>query len=231
MTSRPPIHSNYASRRHALACVIVLALAAPSAAGAQARASGLQITPDAKRVLVNKDVGDERWALSLNDDDTVTGNVFRTDGSPPSFVWCEEVVDDGSTTDVTLACYGAAPCPAAPCTTDEWDFIADVVLPATFFAPPTSVPTATPTPSSTPRPTVTSSPATPSPSTPSPATPSPATPSPAPSVTSSPGDDGDIRCCVPDDGGTECEDRTPSECAQRGGTNLGPGSCDPNPCS
>lgn len=43
-------------------------------------------------------------------------------------------------------------------------------------------------------------------------------------------DDGDVRCCVPDDSGTECEDRTPAECAAEGGVNLGPGSCLPNPC-
>jgi hypothetical protein len=43
-------------------------------------------------------------------------------------------------------------------------------------------------------------------------------------------DDGDVRCCVPDDSGTECEDRTPAECDAEGGVNLGAGSCLPNPC-
>jgi len=43
-------------------------------------------------------------------------------------------------------------------------------------------------------------------------------------------DRGDVRCCVPDDSGPECEDRTPAECAAEGGVNLGPGSCLPNPC-
>lgn len=209
-----------------------VALSAIGATGAQAgpRLSGLQITPDLKTVLVNKDVGAERWAISLNADGTVTGNVFLRDGSPPTFIWCEELVELRTDTEMTLSCFGADPCVAAPCDVDEWEFIADVPLPISFFEPPTSQPTSTPTPGSTPTPDVTSSPATPSPATPSPATPSPATPSPVPTVTSSPGDDDDIRCCVPDDDGPECEDRTPYECALRGGTNLGPGSCDPNPC-
>jgi hypothetical protein len=44
-------------------------------------------------------------------------------------------------------------------------------------------------------------------------------------------DDGDIVCCLPDDSGPECEDRTTAECAAAGGIDLGPGSCLPNPCS
>ena len=43
-------------------------------------------------------------------------------------------------------------------------------------------------------------------------------------------DPGDVRCCVPDDSGPECEDRTVAECAAQGGVDLGPGSCLPNPC-
>jgi len=41
---------------------------------------------------------------------------------------------------------------------------------------------------------------------------------------------GEIICCVPDDGGTECEDRTPAECAAKGGTASTATSCVPNPC-
>ena len=40
----------------------------------------------------------------------------------------------------------------------------------------------------------------------------------------------DVRCCLPDDSGPECEDRTAAECAAQGGTDLGPGSCLPDPC-
>ncbi|HEV7731196.1 MAG TPA: hypothetical protein VGR62_03495 [Candidatus Binatia bacterium] len=44
-------------------------------------------------------------------------------------------------------------------------------------------------------------------------------------------DPGDVRCCLPDDSGTECEDRTAAECTAQGGVNLGGGSCLPNPCA
>ena len=40
-----------------------------------------------------------------------------------------------------------------------------------------------------------------------------------------------VRCCVPDDSGTECEDRTAAECVAEGGIDLGAGSCVPNPCA
>jgi hypothetical protein len=43
-------------------------------------------------------------------------------------------------------------------------------------------------------------------------------------------DDDDVVCCLPDDSGEECEDRTAAECAAQGGRNLGAGSCIPNPC-
>lgn len=43
-------------------------------------------------------------------------------------------------------------------------------------------------------------------------------------------DAGDVTCCVPDDGGTECEDRTADECAAAGGTVVTAGSCLPDPC-
>jgi hypothetical protein len=42
--------------------------------------------------------------------------------------------------------------------------------------------------------------------------------------------EGDVRCCLPDDSGAECEDRTSAECLAEGGIDLGPGSCLPNPC-
>ena len=44
-------------------------------------------------------------------------------------------------------------------------------------------------------------------------------------------DDGDVICCVPDDGGPECEDRTAAECAAAGGTATTATSCLPNPCA
>ncbi|MEW6271910.1 MAG: hypothetical protein AB1689_21725 [Thermodesulfobacteriota bacterium] len=43
-------------------------------------------------------------------------------------------------------------------------------------------------------------------------------------------DPGDVICCVPDDSGPECEDRTEAECAAEGGTVVDAASCLPNPC-
>ncbi|MDX2171341.1 MAG: hypothetical protein SF182_30010 [Deltaproteobacteria bacterium] len=45
------------------------------------------------------------------------------------------------------------------------------------------------------------------------------------------GDDGDkLACCIPDDRGTECEDRTAEACLAQGGTPAATTSCLPNPC-
>jgi len=44
-------------------------------------------------------------------------------------------------------------------------------------------------------------------------------------------DDEDIVCCLPDDSGPECEDRTQAECTAAGGTVVTATSCTPNPCA
>ena len=41
---------------------------------------------------------------------------------------------------------------------------------------------------------------------------------------------GEIRCCVANEGGTECESKSPEECDAHHGVNMGAGSCMPNPC-
>ena len=45
-----------------------------------------------------------------------------------------------------------------------------------------------------------------------------------------PGAPGNVVCCVPDDQGPECEDRTADECAAQGGSVASATSCLPNPC-
>lgn len=120
---------------------IVLAVRTPAAAQ-----SGVQVTPDGKRNLVSKDVGDQRWAITYDlADGTVTGNVFFPAGGAPTFVWCERSADQPSDVEVALSCYGADPCLAAPCAREQWSFISAVTLPAAFFAPP---PAANPVPTS-----------------------------------------------------------------------------------
>ena len=45
------------------------------------------------------------------------------------------------------------------------------------------------------------------------------------------GEPADVVCCIPDDSGPECEDRTAAECESQGGTVVaGATSCLPNPC-
>lgn len=46
-------------------------------------------------------------------------------------------------------------------------------------------------------------------------------------------DQGGVQCCLPDDedeDGAECEETTADECTGKGGTNMGMGTCFPNPC-
>lgn len=95
------------------------------------------VSLDGARYLVNKDVGPERWAITRNlEDGTVTGNVFVSDGSAPSFIWCEDVTEDGGAEgDLTFSCWGSDACAAAPCAVEEWTFLAEVPLAASFFAP------------------------------------------------------------------------------------------------
>ena len=122
----------------ALALVSVVALATT----AHAQSSGLQQTPDSARYLISKDVGAERWAISYNlADKTVTGNVFKTDGSAPSFVYCNNIIEaispNPADIQYTLDCYGADAGAAAPCTGSQWTLIAaGITLPGSFLLPP-----------------------------------------------------------------------------------------------
>lgn len=114
------------------------ALAAALFFGASALAqSGVQRSPDGKRTLVSKDLGAERWAIVLNPDETVTGNVFSPGGGESQFVWCETTrVRRGER---TLTCSGAGRCLAAPCTADQWTLIGEVTIDEAFFSPPEAV--------------------------------------------------------------------------------------------
>ena len=120
------------------AVLAVLALAGL----ARAQEAGVQLTPDSARYLISKDVGTERWAISVNAEDrTATGNVFMADGSPTAFVWCD-ITDiapdpDPARSVYTLSCWGADACTAAPCTESEWRFIRDgIELTGSFLLPP-----------------------------------------------------------------------------------------------
>ena len=91
---------------------------------------GIQRTPDGERVLVSKDVGADRWAISRNEDGTVTGNVFRAGGGEPAFLACDPT---GAAN--TFTCSGADACNSQPCG-DLFEFIAEITLQDEFFAAP-----------------------------------------------------------------------------------------------
>jgi hypothetical protein len=94
---------------------------------------GYQETPDGLHALVSKDVGNERWAITLNRDDrTVTGNVFFPEGGDPAFVSCNQAL--GSPT--SFECFGAGPCVTQGCQ-NQYTPLGPVNLPADFFGPTT----------------------------------------------------------------------------------------------
>lgn len=94
--------------------------------------SALRLTPDENNLLISKDVGGQRWAITRNvDGGTVTGNVFFPGGGPAQFVSCEEV--DFSPGGITLACRGADACRCAPCSASDWTPLAEVVVPSEFL--------------------------------------------------------------------------------------------------
>jgi CubicO group peptidase (beta-lactamase class C family) len=106
---------------------VVAVLLGPVAALAQ---RGVQWTPDRLSRLISKDVGSERWAISVDvEDGTVVGNVFRADGGPPQFVWCwpQSTADDP----VRLRCDGTTGC-------DDWTDLGEIELSASFLAPDSS---------------------------------------------------------------------------------------------
>lgn len=122
--------------------------------------SGVRDSLDDAQILVNKDVGGERWAIAYDrTTGTVTGNVFFPDGRAPAFIWCAQTGEPGAiepgAPDLELSCHGSDACDQAPCAGPAWSFIADVTLPVSFFLAdtPTPNPTAAPTPSPTAAPT------------------------------------------------------------------------------
>ncbi len=121
----------------ALAALVLWLAVAPAAAAP----SGTRTSRDGRQVLISKDVGSERWAISMNlDDGTVTGNVFRSDGGDPQFVWCERLGDDGGApadVQISFSCRGADRCDASPCLATSWTELGQVTLPGSFFLPAT----------------------------------------------------------------------------------------------
>jgi hypothetical protein len=124
-----------------LALTAVALAAAPHRTHAQV-AAGTRTTPDGKRILISKDVGGERWAITVDlVDGTATGNVFSAGGEDPRFVWCERRGDDGSLDPsagtIRYFCRGSDRCAASPCLASAWVDLGEVDLPGSFLLPAT----------------------------------------------------------------------------------------------
>lgn len=184
-------------RHRRRASVTALALALVTTLAFAQRESGVRESRDGRQILVNKDVGEERWAIAYDHaTGTVTGNVFFRDGSDPAYIWCGPTGTPGEiepgAPDLSLSCFGSDPCEDAPCAGPAWSPIANVTLPVSFFLAEAAdtTPTPSPTPSPEPTPGSTAPPSatpTPAPSaTPAPTTESTATPTPSPTPSPSP---------------------------------------------
>src|SRR5689334_656275 len=121
-----------------VAVSIVVALA--TAAHAK---SPVRFTPDGTAILVNKNIGNERWAISLDAERaTVSGNVLIGDDDA-RFIWCgitDALGDPTNLAQQTLVmhCFFGDPCTdVASCTAgfDGWHSIGEVQIPGTFFLP------------------------------------------------------------------------------------------------
>ena len=109
--------------------------------GGASKPSGLQTTPDGQRTLINKPVGAEQWGITRNEDGTVTGNIFYTDGRDPQFLTCTPTGDDGNpdpaAVKLRFACSLASKCTAAQCPAPgDWVALpSEVELAGSFFLP------------------------------------------------------------------------------------------------
>lgn len=133
----------------------------PRDAWAQGTSRGATLTYDGFNYLVNKDLGGERWSISLNlvpvataqgtfrnEIKSITGNVFKPDGSLPSFIYCEPRPDSTGTLDdlgstFRFSCEGTSACDgtATGCAASAWTLLGDdVALPASFLLPPGGLP-------------------------------------------------------------------------------------------
>jgi hypothetical protein len=135
-----------------LVATALVATAAPSRA--QESPTAVTMTPDGLHLLVNKQLADERWSISMNlasDHITVVdvaGEVFGSaDETDASFVHCSVRPDSTGSLDVPssifrLTCKGSGGCAgrALDCARGSWQRITDdVSIPASFFLPPDGI--------------------------------------------------------------------------------------------
>ena len=118
------------------AFVLVPALATALSVAVARAGDGAQFSSDCDRTYVNKQIGDtEQWAITWEIYGNATGNVFKLDGSAPSFIECFLADEDGE--NEIFDCYGSSACAGPPCGGTNWSLIAtEVSIPLSFFFPP-----------------------------------------------------------------------------------------------
>ena len=125
--------------RFLVVTAIALSLTVPHPSAAAP--TGVQWTPDSNRLLVSKDVGNERWAITLNlSDFSASGNIYFTNDEDPGFVFCSKTGEDFDASvgelDLLYRCQGASGGFGGFFASD-WSLISDSVpLPLSFFIPP-----------------------------------------------------------------------------------------------
>jgi hypothetical protein len=123
---------------HAHRWLVALAVAAGALSADLALAGdAAQFSTDCSQILVNKQVGDnEQWAITYDiATQEVNGNVFKLDGSDPSFIDCDFVSEDEG--QITFDCFGSDGCVFEEfCGGDQWTLIGEgIVVPLSFFLP------------------------------------------------------------------------------------------------
>lgn len=130
------MHDGRNGTRGRLAAGLALGLALALGAAEARAGDGVQFSSDCQRTYVNKQVGDtEQWAITWEIYGDATGNVFKLDGSPPSFIECI-FMDETAETEI-FDCFGSSPCAGPPCGGDQWQLISQgLEIPLSFFLPP-----------------------------------------------------------------------------------------------
>jgi hypothetical protein len=99
-------------------------------------AKGVAVTPDQARLLVNKPLGDQRWAVTWDDHDQnnqdITGNVITADGI--TFLFCPitgATGPDPQTDSIMIHCSSGDGI-VGP---QDWQDLGDFTIPGSFFLP------------------------------------------------------------------------------------------------
>lgn len=131
-------------------CLLVLATSVLifSSLTASSASAGEGIQFVGPKMLINRDIGGERWAITVSplaaDDPAernsmaITGNVLRPDGQPPAAIDCQQDSDFPDIgTGVRLTCRAKNACQTLSdsCVlySKEWTELGEVVVPYSFF--------------------------------------------------------------------------------------------------